>query len=89
MDKFNEYIRKDLKFLKSSRKPDEGMGTKRKSENENVSQPSKIDERVVKLLEAQNEKLFEVTFLLRAIRLGIYVGILLAFGIPWIISTLS
>ena len=53
------------------------------------SKTNKIDERVVKLLEAQNEKLYEVTTLLKGIRLGIFIIFLLAFGIPWIISTLS
>ena len=60
-----------------------------KNDTENPTQSTNKDERVVKLLEAQNKKLSEVTTLLRAIRLGIFLIILLAFGIPWIISTLS
>ena len=59
-----------------------------KNDTENPTQSTNKDERVVKLLEAQNKKLSEVTTLLRAIRLGIFLIILLAFGIPWIISTL-
>ena len=86
MDKFNAYIRGNLK---SEPKVDQTTATKRNVSDENVSQSSKIDERVVKLLEAQNEKLYEVTTLLKGIRLGIFIIFLLAFGIPWIISTLS
>jgi len=85
MDKFNAYIRGKLK---SEPKVNQTTATKRNVSDENVSQSNnKIDERVVKLLEAQNEKLFEVTTLLKAIRLGIFLILLLAFVIPWIIST--
>lgn len=87
MGKFNAYIRGNLK---SEPKVDQTTATKRNVIDENVSQSNnKINERVVELLEAQNEKLFEVTTLLKAIRLGIFLILLLAFVIPWIISTFS
>ena len=85
MEKFNEYIRGNLK---SEPQVNQTAATKRKVSDENVFQPNnKLDDRVVNLLEAQNEKLFEMTAILKGIRLGIFLIILLAFGIPFFTST--
>lgn len=89
MEKFNEYIKTGLKKNDEPKREGhvEKSSNSQKSEQES-SKTNKMDERVVKLLETQNEKLFEITFLLKAIRLGIFLILLLAFILPWIISTL-